>query len=156
MLARTLCSLATATPNKDDRLKKNLMHRHASTRKNWRYSHPNTLSLIAFVPKRVGLRRVRTRPCSPSWLSSRVRTRTRRSKKKKKKHRLFGLEDTSSLHVERIFDQLQAAFFWTRSMHSHSVKVNRKPLIRVVQLRRASLACGRQARVGPTSHNTCT
>ena len=66
MLARTLCSLATATPNKDvtpyaTLTKTVLLHRHASDQKNCQCSHPNTLSLIVFAPEHLVLRRVRTR-----------------------------------------------------------------------------------------------
>ena len=109
--------------------KKNLMHRHVlqleriggvrtrtpclSLR-----SYPSTLVSVVFAPDHTVLR-----GCLRAFVLE-------HDVQKKKKHRLFGLEDTygrvttraslcqsrplSSLHVERIFDQLQAAFFWTR------------------------------------------
>ena len=40
-------------------------------------------------------------------------------------------------------------------MHARNVKFNKKTSPRLVQLGRASLAGGRQARMGPTSHGAC-
>ena len=42
-----------------------------------------------------------------------------------------------------------------KSVHSSHRQCLKKTSLRVVHLRRDSLACGCQARVGPTSHSTC-